>query len=174
MPCVKLRRPPKLELIRRHRVRSTSFRGHKFDYSLISLNLTDQQKIRIGASSWSFDDWKGAFYPPDLPQSRWLEFYARFFPAVEVDTTFYAAPSDETVRRWLEMTPATFRFACKLPREITHACRLHDCSAELNAFLRAVEPLSPKLQVVLIQLPPSFSPKDGKPALRAFLQQLPH
>jgi uncharacterized protein YecE (DUF72 family) len=137
------------------------------------VNLTDQQKIRIGASSWSFDDWKGAFYPPDLPESRWLEFYARFFPAVEVDTTFYAAPSEETVRRWLEMTPATFRFTCKLPREITHACRLHDCSAQLSAFLRALEPLTPKLHVVLIQLPPSFTPKDGKPALRNFLKQLP-
>jgi uncharacterized protein YecE (DUF72 family) len=137
------------------------------------LNLTEQQKIRIGASAWSFDDWKGAFYPPDLPESRWLEFYARFFPAIEVDTTFYAAPSEDTVRRWMEMTPATFRFACKLPREITHACRLHDCSAELNAFLRAIEPLTPKLQVILIQLPPSFTPKDGKPALRTFLRQLP-
>jgi len=137
------------------------------------LNLTEQQKIRIGASAWSFDDWKGAFYPPDLPESRWLEFYARFFPAIEVDTTFYAAPSEDTVRRWMEMTPATFRFACKLPREITHARRLHDCSAELNAFLRAIEPLTPKLQVILIQLPPSFTPKDGKPALRTFLRQLP-
>jgi uncharacterized protein YecE (DUF72 family) len=137
------------------------------------LNLTEQQKIRIGASAWSFDDWKGAFYPPDLPESRWLEFYARFFPAIEVDTTFYAAPSEDTVRRWMEMTPATFRFACKLPREITHACRLHDCSAQLNAFLRALEPLTPKLHVILIQLPPSFTPKDGKPALRTFLRQLP-
>ena len=137
------------------------------------MNLTEQQKIRIGASAWSFDDWKGAFYPPDLPESRWLEFYARFFPAIEVDTTFYAAPSEDTVRRWMEMTPATFRFACKLPREITHACRLHDCSAQLNAFLRAIEPLTPKLQVILIQLPPSFTPKDGKPALRTFLRQLP-
>ena len=102
-----------------------------------------------------------------------MEFYARFFPAVEVDTTFYAAPSEETVRRWLEMTPATFRFACKLPREITHACRLHDCTAQLSGFLRAVEPLAPKLHVILIQLPPSFAPKDSKPALRTFLKQLP-
>lgn len=73
----------------------------------------------------------------------------------------------------MECTPATFRFACKLPREITHACRLRDCGAELTAFLRAIAPLAPKLQVVLIQLPPSFSPKDGKTALRKFLDQLP-
>ena len=137
------------------------------------MNLTDQQKIRIGACAWSFEDWRGAFYPPDLPDSQWLEFYAHYFPAVEVDSTFYGAPAENTVRRWVEMTPASFRFACKFPREITHTCRLRDCSVELNSFLRAIEPLAPKLQVILIQLPPSFSPREGKPALRKFLGQLP-
>jgi uncharacterized protein YecE (DUF72 family) len=137
------------------------------------LNLTDQQKIRIGASAWSFDEWRGAFYPPDLPESRWLEFYARYFPTVEIDSTFYGAPAENTAGRWLDTTPATFRFACKLPREITHACQLHDCRAALNAFLRAIEPLAPKLQVILIQLPPSFTPKDGRQALRKFFEQLP-
>ncbi|MDQ2824763.1 MAG: DUF72 domain-containing protein [Verrucomicrobiota bacterium] len=137
------------------------------------MNLTDQQKIRIGASAWSFDEWKGTLYPPGLPESRWLEFYARYFPAVEIDSTFYGPPSEDTVRRWLEMTPAAFRFSSKLPRDITHVGRLRDCNAELNSFLHAIEPLAPKLNVVLIQLPPSFDPKDGKPALRAFLKQLP-
>lgn len=137
------------------------------------MNLTEQQKIRIGASAWSFDEWRGAFYPPDLPESRWLEFYARYFPTVEIDSTFYGAPAENTAGRWLDTTPATFRFACKLPREITHACRLHDCRAALNAFLRAIEPLAPKLQVILIQLPPSFTPKDGRQALRKFFEQLP-
>jgi uncharacterized protein YecE (DUF72 family) len=137
------------------------------------VNLTDQQKIRIGACAWSFADWRGAFYPLDLPDSHWLEFYARYLPAVEVDSTFYGAPVENAVRRWVEATPASFRFACKLPREITHTCRLRDCRAELTSFLRAIEPLAPKLQVILIQLPPSFAPKDGKPALRKFLAQLP-
>jgi uncharacterized protein YecE (DUF72 family) len=137
------------------------------------LNLTDQQKIRIGACAWTFHDWRRSFYPPDLPESEWLEFYARYLPTVEVDSTFYSAPSENTVRRWVEMTPSAFRFACKLPRDITHVCRLRDCSAELNSFLRAIEPLAPKLQVILIQLPPSFTPKDGKQPLRKFLTQLP-
>lgn len=137
------------------------------------MNLTDQQKIRIGACAWSFDDWRVAFYPPDLPNSQWLEFYANYFPAVEVDSTFYAAPSENTVRRWIEVTPAAFRFACKLPRDITHTRRLRDCAAELNSFLRALESLASKLQVVLIQLPPSFAPKDGKRVLREFLSELP-
>jgi uncharacterized protein YecE (DUF72 family) len=137
------------------------------------LNLTDQQKVRIGACAWSFDEWRGAFYPSDLPASEWLEFYARYFPAVEIDSTFYSAPAETTALRWVEMTPANFRFACKLPRHITHACRLRNCSAELSGFLRAIEPLAPKLQTILVQLPPSFAPKDGKTVLRNFIEQLP-
>jgi uncharacterized protein YecE (DUF72 family) len=137
------------------------------------LNLTAQHKIRLGACAWSFEEWRGSFYPADLPPARWLEFYSHYFPAIEVDSTFYHAPSAASVRRWAEHTPASFRFACKLPRDITHDCRLHDCSAQLTAFLEAVEPLGQKLQVILIQLPPSFSPKDGRTALRGFLEQLP-
>jgi uncharacterized protein YecE (DUF72 family) len=137
------------------------------------LNLTDQQKIRLGTCAWNLEEWRGGFYPADLPQDRWLEFYARYFPAVEVDCPPDGALTDETVQHWVESTPASFRFACKLPREITHACRLRDCSAELNRFLRALEPLGPKLHVLLVQLPPTFAPQDGKAALRSFLEQLP-
>jgi uncharacterized protein YecE (DUF72 family) len=137
------------------------------------LNLTDQQKIRIGSCAWSFDNWRGAFYPHDLPESHWLEFYAGHFPAVEVDSTFHATPTEATVRRWAEATPASFRFACKLPRHITHICRLRDCAAELSSFFRAIELLGPKLHVILVQLPPSLTPADGKHALRTFLAQLP-
>ena len=137
------------------------------------MNLTDQQKIRIGTCAWSFPDWRGTFYPSELPESEWLQFYARYLPAVEIDSTFYSVPNENAVRRWVELTPASFRFSCKLPREITHVCKLRDCTAELNSFLRAIEPLESKLQVVLIQLPPSFIPKDGRQALRKFLVQLP-
>jgi uncharacterized protein YecE (DUF72 family) len=83
-------------------------------------------------------------------------------------------PKPEAVLRWAEETPGHFRFSCKLPREITHRCRLHDCGAEFKEFLHAIEPLAPKLQVILVQLPPQFSPRDGKAALRSFLDQLPH
>ena len=137
------------------------------------MNLIDQQRIRIGSCAWSFEDWRGVFYPHDLPESHWLQFYAEYFPTVEVDSTFHAAPAEKSVRHWAEETPASFRFACKLPRQITHICRLRDCAPELISFLRAIELLGPKLQVILIQLPPSFAPNDGKAALSKFLHQLP-
>ncbi len=54
------------------------------------LKLTDQQKIRIGAAAWSFQEWRGGFYPAELPESEWLEFYGRYLPAVEIDSTFYS------------------------------------------------------------------------------------
>jgi uncharacterized protein YecE (DUF72 family) len=139
-----------------------------------TLNLIEQQKIRIGTCAWSFEEWSGPFFPPDLPQNRWLEWYARYFPSVEIDSTFYAAPAEEIARRWVEMTPAHFRFTCKLPREITHQRRLRDCRAELSAFLRALEPLAPKLRIVLIQLPPSYTPKEERTGLRNFVAQLPN
>ena len=137
------------------------------------MNLNQQQKIRIGACAWQFQDWQNVFYPSELPESHWLEFYARHFPTVEIDSTFYAAPGPEMVRRWLDLTPSHFRFSCKLPREITHRCKLRDCSAELNGFLRAIEALAPKLHIILVQLPPSFLPKEGKVPLRSFVEQLP-
>ena len=142
-------------------------------YPSPSLNLTDQQKIRIGTCAWSFEEWRGAFYPEEWPTNEWLEFYSRYFPAVEVDSTFYSAPSETTARHWAEMTPPGFRFACKLPREITHVRQLRDCSSELSAFLHALEPLASKLPLILAQLPPTFAPKDGKSALRDFVAQLP-
>lgn len=138
------------------------------------MNLTQQHKVRIGSCAWSFEEWREVFYPRELPASEWLSWYARFLPTVEVDSTFYAAPSSDTVLRWLESTPPHFRFSCKLPREITHRRRLHDCAEELHSFLNALEPLTPKLHVILVQLPPAFSPKNGKAPLRTFLSELPH
>ena len=137
------------------------------------MNLIEQQKVRIGTCAWSFDEWSGVFYPEDWPSNRWLEIYARYLSTVEIDSTFYSAPSETVAQRWMEMTPAHFRFTCKLPREITHLRRLRDCRSELLAFLRALEPLAPKLRVVLIQFPPSYAPREEKSAFRDFLTQLP-
>ena len=137
------------------------------------MNLTDQHKIRIGTCGWAHREWRESFYPADLPDELWFEFYVRYFPAVELDSTFYRTPASDEVRRWAHDTPASFRFTCKLPRAITHAARLRESTAEFNAFLHALEPLGPKLHVILIQLPPSFGPKEGKPALVDFLKQLP-
>ena len=131
-------------------------------------------RIHIGTCAWTLDDWRGAFYPADLPTSRWLAWYARSFNAVEIDSTFYANPPAENVARWLAEAPAHFRFTCKAPKVITHQRRLRDCDGVLADFLEAMQPLHGHLGAILIQLPPSFTPALDGAAFRKFVLGLPH
>ena len=79
---------------------------------------------RIGTMGFSYADWAGTFYPEEMKPANYLDFYARHFDAVELDTTFHAPPA-ERVRQWAEATPDDFRFAVKAPRAVTwdSACR---------------------------------------------------
>lgn len=130
-------------------------------------------KIKIGTCAWSYEDWRGVFYPDHLPPGERLAFYAQYFSSVEVDSTFYAPPALKVAQHWHEVTPPGFSFTCKLPREITHERRLRDCAEPLATFLHSIEPLGEKLACVLIQLPPSFRPRQDAAALRAFVRGLP-
>ncbi len=147
------------------------FRGKSPTLSSRSLDPLD--KIKIGTCAWSFEDWRGGFYPEHLPPGDRLAFYARHFRSVEVDSTFYAAPAAKVALHWYEVTPPDFVFACKLPREITHERRLRESAEPLAAFVRSIQPLGEKLGCVLIQLPPSFRPRQDEQALRAFIRSLP-
>src|SRR5258708_33984327 len=89
--------------------------------SHLALNLSAQQKIRLGTCAWSFEERRGNFYPADLPPARWLEFYARHFPAVDIDSTFYKTPATATIHRLSDSTPPSFLFVSKPSRQITHA-----------------------------------------------------
>ncbi len=129
--------------------------------------------LHIGTCAWTYDDWRGVFYPDHLPATDRLAFYARSFSAVEVDSTFYHSPAPHVAEHWAAVTPPGFRFTCKVPREITHERRLHDVDGPLAAFLRAVEPLGGKLGCLLVQLPPWFHPKHDEHVLREFIRRLP-
>ena len=135
--------------------------------------LDSLDKIKIGTCAWSYEDWRGAFYPEHLPAAERLAFYAHHFNSVEVDSTFYAAPAAKTALHWFETTPPDFVFSCKMPREITHERRLRDCAEPLDHFLRSLRPLGEKLGCILVQLPPSFRPRRDELALRAFVRGLP-
>jgi uncharacterized protein YecE (DUF72 family) len=136
-------------------------------------HLDAPANLRIGTCAWTYDDWRGVFYPEHLPAGDRLGFYARHLPAVEVDATFYHAPARYVVEHWAEMTPPEFAFACKLPREISHERKLRDSAEPLHEFLEALAPLGGKLWCVVVQLPPFFRPRRDEGALRAFVQQLP-
>jgi uncharacterized protein YecE (DUF72 family) len=85
-----------------------------------------------------------------------LEHYAGCFDCVEINSSFYRPHRRETYERWRDATPAPFAFSVKLPRTVTHECALRHCEAELRNFLHQVSGLGRKLEVLLVQLPPSL------------------
>lgn len=129
-------------------------------------------RIRLGTQGWNYDVWTGPFYPTGTRPADFLTLYARAFDAVEVDSTFYAVPSEQTVRGWGARTPAEFRFALKLPQALTHERHLRGGDDILDLFLDRARLLGPKLGPVLIQLGPDFGPAE-LPALARFLPKLP-
>lgn len=128
--------------------------------------------LRVGCAMWANRAWIGPFLPAGTRPGDELAEYATWCTAVEGNTTFYALPPLDTVRRWAGATPTSFRFICKLPKTVTHEQRLRGVDAEVASFLRLFEPLGERLGPVSIQLPPSFGPGDLG-VLAAFLRRAP-
>jgi len=109
-----------------------------------------------GTSGWTYDHWKGNFYPEELPRARWFAYYASQFMAVEINATFYRAFADRTYLKWRDQVEAGFRYALKVPRLITHRKLLEDCEEELRSFWRSAQLLEDRLGMVLLQLAPGM------------------
>lgn len=116
----------------------------------------------IGTSGFAYKGWRGAFYPEDLPETRFLSWYASRLPSVEINNTFYRMPSSKTLSAWSEQTPESFSFVLKASRKITHFKRLKNCADELDYLLDVMGELGPRLGPTLFQTPPNLK-KD--PAL---------
>lgn len=127
--------------------------------------------IDVGTSGYNYPEWKGRFYPPDLPAARMLGFYASQFTAVEVNYTFYRMPSEKLLEGWAAQVPEGFVFALKAPRRITHDRRLKDCADTVSAFCRIGASLGPRLGPLLFQLPPNLKCDLG--VFDTFLEMLP-
>ena len=117
--------------------------------------------VRIGTQGWSYPDWIGVFYPPGSKQEDYLPFYAEVFDTVELDTTFYHPPKPTIVRSWARHTPDDFRFAAKVPQAITHVARLSSMGEQIEAFVRALEPLGERRGPLLVQMPADFVRDEG-------------
>jgi len=114
-------------------------------------------EVLIGTSGYNYPHWwNGVFYPSDLPQRKWLEFYAQHFNTVELNVTFYRLPKKEVFEGWYKRTPRGFSFAVKASRFITHIKRLKECRGPLTLLLDNASPLKEKMGVLLWQLPPRF------------------
>jgi uncharacterized protein YecE (DUF72 family) len=107
--------------------------------------------IHIGTSGWSYDDWVGPFYPAGTKPGDYLAYYAQRYHVVEVDSTFYRAPSARMVSGWATRVPEQFGFALKMPRTITHEKILAGCDAEMKEILPVFGLLGFKLRSVLLQ-----------------------
>jgi uncharacterized protein YecE (DUF72 family) len=128
--------------------------------------------IRIGCSGWSYADWVGPFYPKDTTPQEYLKLYSRVFDCVEIDSTFYRAPTPTMVQQWNSTTPTGFLFTPKLPKRITHDQKLKDASSYLEHFVRTLGQLGEKLGPFVVQLPPSFKFPKHERALSDFVSSL--
>ena len=128
-------------------------------------------KFWIGTSGFQYREWKGNFYPEDLPTAKMLAFYAKRFATTEINYTFHRIPAPKTIENWKAQTPEEFRFALKAPQKITHWSKLRDCGDTLEYFLKVIRDLGARLGPVLFQLPPTF--KKDADVLSSFLRELP-
>lgn len=126
-----------------------------------------------GTSGFAYPTWKPRFYPANLPDKKFLEHYSRRLNCVEINYTFRRLPAATTLENWVNLTPASFRFACKANQRITHILRLKDAGAAVELFLRSIDPLrsARRLGPILFQLPPNL--KCDPVLLAGFLALLP-
>jgi uncharacterized protein YecE (DUF72 family) len=128
-------------------------------------------RILAGTSGYSYKQWKGSFYPAELPDAQMLRYYATRLRTVEINNTFYRMPTKTLVEKWKAEVGEDFTFVLKASQRLTHRKRLHDCALDLAYFLETAGVLGRTLGPVLFQLPPFFK-KDAE-RLRTFLALLP-
>lgn len=126
--------------------------------------------LYVGTSGFSYPEWKGTFYPPDLPGKDMLRFYAQTFRTVEINNTFYRYPKEDTLAQWTQAVPGTFKFSIKAHQRITHRKRLADVDADLAFLFERMRALGERLGPLLFQLPPAL--RCDLSLLETFLLQL--
>ena len=130
-------------------------------------------KVYAGTSGWAYSSWKPDFYPAKQASAKFLNYYATRLNSVEVNYTFRSFPTERLLNRWVDATPAGFKFAIKAHQSITHVKRLRGAAESTAEFVSSLQPLEKagKLGPVLFQLPPYL--KCGVPLLTEFLAVLP-
>ena len=128
-------------------------------------------KLYVGTSGYAYKEWKGSFYPRDLPAKRMLHYYGEHFRTVEINNTFYRMPTAALLETWAGEVPGDFRFVLKASQRITHLQRLKDADDSVAYLLDVAGTLKTRLGALLFQLPPNL--KMDVPRLRAFLELLP-
>jgi uncharacterized protein YecE (DUF72 family) len=127
--------------------------------------------LYVGTSGYSYKEWKGSFYPKDLPAQEMLRYYGERFRTVEINNTFYRMPKAAVLEGSADAVPADFKFVLKAPKLITHLQGLKDAGDLVSHLLEVAGALTEHRGPLLFQLPPTS--KKDVPRLRAFLALLP-
>src|SRR5262245_4400969 len=125
----------------------------------------------VGTSGYSYKEWKGNFYPKDLPDKQMLHYYGEHFQSVEINNTFYRMPKESVLEAWAAEVPADFKFVLKASQRITHMQRLKASDDSVSYLLAVAGALRERLGPLLFQLPPNL--KKDVPRLHDFLKLLP-
>ncbi len=128
-------------------------------------------ELHVGTSGYSYKEWKGSFYPEDLPAKEMLRYYSERFSTVEINNTFYRMPAPKLFEQWMTQVPPSFRFGIKAPQTITHRKRLSGTDEEVDYLIRTASVLGEQLGPILFQMPPYFH-RDAE-VLRRFVSHLP-
>jgi len=130
--------------------------------------------IYIGTAGFSYQDWKGAFYPEDQDKRHMLEYYSSRFPVVEVNSTWHALPSPKSILSMARRTPPDFEFVLKAYKGLTHS--YEDNDEEFTRFRELIRPMEDhgKLACLLAQFPWGFKNTDAnRDYLKHFREKLP-
>ena len=130
-------------------------------------------RIRIGIGGWTFEPWRGSFYPADLAQKRELEYASGKLTSIEVNGTYYGSQKPETFAKWHDETPEGFVFSLKGPRFATNRRVLAEAGESIERFLHSgILELKDKLGPINWQFMATkkFDPDD----FEGFLKLLPH
>lgn len=128
-------------------------------------------ELYVGTSGYSYKEWKGSFYPEDLPAKQMLKYYGERFRTCEINNTFYRLPTEAVLEGWAAEVPDDFRFVLKASQKITHIQRLKGVEDTLAYLLTVAKVLRERLGPLLFQLPPNMKKDAGR--LRDFLALLP-
>jgi len=138
----------------------------------VALMPRTKGSIHIGVGGWTFEPWRGSFYPPGLAQKRELEYASRKLTSIEINGTYYRTQTPESFARWHDETPEDFVFCVKGPRFATNRRVLAEAGSSIERFFKSgVMELKKKLGPINWQFMPSkkFDPAD----FEAFLKLLP-
>jgi len=128
--------------------------------------------VHVGIGGWTFEPWRGVFYPPGLPHAKELGFAASRLTAIEVNGTFYRTQTPATFRKWASEVPNGFVFSLKGPRYVTNRRDLAGAGESIDRFLDSgVTELGDRLGPLLWQFPPTR--KFDEAEFGGFLELLP-